>query len=867
MTWDDLLTHDNLRLAWKRIRNSSITTTKDRLGLKIFSQSLDIHINQLIQDLSTDNYSPTPSSILYLPKKSGRLRPFTLLHMRDRLVYQAIGNILIDNTYKYLLKYADRTVFSPVLARPDGDYVFFPSLKRGESFEGQFIKFMTHQASIVSGDQFQYVVNTDIASFYPSIDHSLLLQKLASNNWLDTKIVHLLQRCLRIWSANDVNFQLNKGLPIGYESSDLLANLFLSEIDEIFDDYRYLRYVDDIRIFVASEERGEYLLRQLELHLKKHGLELQSSKTTVSNLSHDSIVDRLRSLTDQQDLLSSIDRDLNSPNEFEQQEVDQRLLNIMAEVLGIEDYETFDLNERIEPTEETSLFFALYRLREKHILVRDMALELLISHPHRSYAIVKYLTLFNDDSVVIEKLWEVVNDNSKHGEVRANCLRALYELTEDLVSIKMIINKWLYSSDLSLSFCAIELSQKYPEDPDIIDLLYLSENADKHILYSAISTRFLLIDSNEEKMELISHCANQNDYMLKSLSFYFLSTNTHLLSDFANEESDLVKNLIEDFEKRVSVNNVIQNLSRLFNLDNEFSQNLSSLASLSELNQSVINMTLSIETNRDEYLRNLTEFLVGFSRLYQNITDKEFSSLINSPDISEAFTNSERGLMDLSDFRSSETFLGTRPALSYIDSQKLHEGIASVMSQALSEIDDFVKEMLSTGLEEIVERHEAFVPMIFFSYSHDDEKKRKKLKKQLKYLETRGLAALWSDRKIPAGQVWSKELDEKLNEANIVLFLITSNFMGSDFIHKKEMPRAINNHNSQKTVCIPVLLEDCDWEFEPYKSLQAIPEDAKPITRWTRPDSAYKDIQQKVREVLDKIKDGTFVWRVIDLDE
>lgn len=85
--------------------------------------------------------------------------------------------------------------------------------------------------------------------------------------------------------------------------------------------------------------------------------------------------------------------------------------------------------------------------------------------------------------------------------------------------------------------------------------------------------------------------------------------------------------------------------------------------------------------------------------------------------------------------------------------------------------------------------------------------------------------------------------------------------MGSEFIDREEKPRAIANYEAKKSVCIPIILEDCVWDFPPYKHLQAIPLDAKPITQWVRPDSAYKDIQQKIQEVLLMLEKNTYVWR------
>jgi len=875
MTWDAFLTQENFHLAWRRIRNSQITTTKDRLGLKVFSQSLDVHIERLIQDLQQGIYEPQTPSVLYLPKKSKRLRPFTLLHMRDRLVYQALGNILIRNSYEDLKIYADNKVFSPVLIDIDKDFIFYPSLRK-EDNEGQFLKFTKKRESLIESKQFRWVLQTDIASFYPSIDHSLLLQKLQSNNWLDRDLCMLLNQCLRIWSSNDANYQINKGLPIGYETSDLLANLFLMELDDMLASQEYIRYVDDIQIFTTSEKEAQKLLNSLDIFLQKQGLTLQGAKSVIKDLAEILPENRLQELEDQQTLLSEINRGINAPNDELQEEADKELRKLLVNELGINEWDDLDNNdgtfetvdEEVNLKEERLFFFALYRIREKNVHLRDIVLDLLTTHPHRSYAIAHYLMLFREHTIIINKLWEMVNDESIHGQVRADCLRTLYRLTDDKNTIKDVVKVWLLDDDLSLSLCAVELMQQYADSIGEFNLEVIIEKpSDKHLLYAVVSTWFLLLRSKEQQKELISWCVNQDDYMLKSLGVHFLSTNIHLLPSVKPIPSGLVEKLIKGFKDKISIENININIHRLFNIQVDFDLNKTPLR---KLNQVVINMILSKETNRDEYLRSSSEFLTEFSQLYQSITNKKFISLAENSAIKDAFEYSRIGLANLSDFQSSMTFLGTKPALSYIGIEKFHDGIAQIISNAFIEFKLIFKNMPEEHQEQIINSAPKPLPLIFFSYAREDEDSRKTLAQKLAYLETQGIATLWSDRKIPAGQVWEPELETKLNEAKIVLFLMTANFFASTFIKNQEMPRSIRNYNSQSTVCIPILLEDCDWMFTPYTALQTIPTDPadghlKPVTLWKYTDSAYKTIQMKIRQILEQLESGTFKWYPVSL--
>ncbi|MCB9459642.1 MAG: TIR domain-containing protein [Anaerolineaceae bacterium] len=855
MTWEQLLSVDNFQLAWRRIRNTLKNTTKDRLGLKVFSQSLSVHITQIIREVKAGIYEPQSPSILFLPKKSGRLRPFTLLHMRDRLLFQAIGNIIVNNSYDLLTEYADTHVFSPVLAGKDSDFVFLPSLRQGEHNQGQYLKFVDKQTRLTESGRFTHIVSADIASFYPSIDHSLLSTKLIRNDVLDVSIASLLENCLKIWSSSKEDLQVAKGLPIGYETSDLLANIFLLDVDGYFMNMEYLRYVDDIRIFAESKPEANTILRELDIALQQRGLALQNAKSKIEHIDDNTFQSQLTKLENQQILLSTIDRDIDSLNEVVRQETDAKLRTLVMNVDGTGTQYDENSDTPIHTSDEAPFFFALYRMREKNIKLRDVALQILDSYPHRSYAIVHYLSLFRDNPTVIDTLWEMVDDSSRYGQLRANCLRTLYDLNADPLRISEKIQVWIFEDDLSLSLCAIELFQKYPNE--LSDLVIDYQEIDKHLLYAIISTQFLFLETDRDKLKLISWCMQQTDYMLVSLGAYFVSTNLHLLQNFVSV-SGLSSYLVEDFITRVSSYDVLFNIRNLFGLEYEISISEQIYSKLAGLNQVVVNMIFALETNRDEYLRNVSEFLVRFSQLYQEITTKDFFGLAISAAIEDAFEYSKQGWMKLSDIRSSTTFLGTRPALDHLNTSKLHEGIAAIVEAVLNEFEALSSENLERVADTSSNTSTTKIPLIFFSYSHADESGRSEIAKTLKYLELRGMARLWSDRQIPAGGIWNDEINEKMNESSIVLFLITRSFMGSEFIHHEEMPRAIENYHAQKTVCVPILLEQCVWKLYPYQHLQALPDGAKPLTQWAYPDAAYQNIQEQIQKVLVLLKNREY---------
>src|SRR5687767_2759775 len=99
------LSIENFELAWRRIQKSPRVEVKDRLSLKIYSANTRAHLLNIIEQLSSKMYAPEPIQRIYTPKNNGTLRAFPFLSMQDRIVYQAIGNIIHINCYDEMIKH------------------------------------------------------------------------------------------------------------------------------------------------------------------------------------------------------------------------------------------------------------------------------------------------------------------------------------------------------------------------------------------------------------------------------------------------------------------------------------------------------------------------------------------------------------------------------------------------------------------------------------------------------------------------------------------------------------------------------------------------------------------------------------------
>jgi len=141
---------------------------------------------------------------------------------------------------------------------------------------------------------------------------------------------------------------------------------------------------------------------------------------------------------------------------------------------------------------------------------------------------------------------------------------------------------------------------------------------------------------------------------------------------------------------------------------------------------------------------------------------------------------------------------------------------------------------------------------LFYCYAHEDRPIRDELEKHLSWLKRRYQLTNWHDREIMPGEEWEQAIDMHLNTAKLILLLISPDFMNSDYCYGKEMRRALERHRAGTCRVIPILLRPTYWEDAPFSSLQLLPTDARPITRWPDRDEAFQDV---VTEISRTIKD------------
>lgn len=143
---------------------------------------------------------------------------------------------------------------------------------------------------------------------------------------------------------------------------------------------------------------------------------------------------------------------------------------------------------------------------------------------------------------------------------------------------------------------------------------------------------------------------------------------------------------------------------------------------------------------------------------------------------------------------------------------------------------------------------------IFFSYSHVDEDLRDELQKHLAVMQRAGLISTWHDRRLMAGDNLGGEIQKNLDDADVVLLLVTKDFLASGYCYDIEFQRALERHRAGEARVIPIILKHCDWLSTPMRELVAAPRDGRPVVSWPDRDEAFLDVTKRIREYAESLK-------------
>lgn len=155
---------------------------------------------------------------------------------------------------------------------------------------------------------------------------------------------------------------------------------------------------------------------------------------------------------------------------------------------------------------------------------------------------------------------------------------------------------------------------------------------------------------------------------------------------------------------------------------------------------------------------------------------------------------------------------------------------------------------------------------VFISHVHQDGKWRDRLISHLSILVVRDLIDICDDRSIPAGADWHKTISQQLAEARIAVLLLSSDFLGSDFIQNRQIPQLLDQHERSGMTIYPLLVRPCAWAADPWLArMQLRPLNARPMPESSR--GCDKILTDVALEIADIVRGQVSAQRVLSIQK
>lgn len=430
MKINQLASKKNLELAWRRITTGGNYQYK-RLYRPIYyayEVALDQNLKDLRQRLIGGTFEARHPERIYVPKPSGLHRPLALMNIEDQIVLQAFANLAAQHMQKKREPLQFKVVFSNLLVKPNSIFFF----RRWQDTYGAFQRKITKHYS----DGLRWVGDFDLAAFYDTISHELLLRTIyprTANSELG-----LIEKCLKTWSSDRAVSGHGHGLPQGPLASDFLAECFLLPIDLALQKRRgYTRYVDDVRLFGETEDEVRENLIELERHCRERGLIPQAGKFAIKRAhSADDAMGMLPSISDPQ-------HEGAGKEKIDKKQAHRAFLS----AIGGKPYRV---------TDKTRLRFVLYRAEPDTALL-NLVLRLIPYHPEHADAFFTYLGRFAYRKPV-ERLCRNLVDHNPYPYVRGEAWHVLAKCLRDPRSMAA-------TNPSVLTNCAVDVvKDKYQEN-------------------------------------------------------------------------------------------------------------------------------------------------------------------------------------------------------------------------------------------------------------------------------------------------------------------------------------------------------------------------------------------------------------------
>lgn len=364
-----------------------------------YQLALRENLEDMIDDLKTGKYRPSPATSIYQPKKSGILRPLRLLNLQDQIVYQALANIIAEAFHSLQSKNALVRNFGAIFAGKSSKFFYRGWKNCYREFDAAIVK------AYKRGNH--YVADFDLVSFYELIDHTLL-RGVLERKVKSPELLDLLFKCLEKWTENNLGGWLGHGIPQGPEPSAFLAECFLFSFDDLkFKEIVYLRYVDDIKLMAKDEVPVRRALLRLDIASKHLGLVPQAQKIECRKVAN---LDELRKNVPTNMLSLSPRGPITSSSQ-------KRLERMFRASIAKEDG-TWVIKD------VTKFKFAIFRMNPVRAILRRVS-QILPHRPDLSPYFASYLKKFPADKEAADILLAVLRRDPTYDSSAADYIEAM----------------------------------------------------------------------------------------------------------------------------------------------------------------------------------------------------------------------------------------------------------------------------------------------------------------------------------------------------------------------------------------------------------------------------------------------------------